>query len=288
MFGHRGLWAEGWKAVAFHPRGQPFDADVWELYHLDQDFAENHNLAARHPERLAQLQALWWQEAERNQVLPLDDRFGPRFAENGRRVQGGRTHFVLHAGMGHLPTDVAPDVRRRNYQIEAEVRIGPEGAEGVLIAHGDATSGYSLYLQGGHLVHDLNVGGRHHVLRSSQPVPAGHHHLGLRMQLGPPKPYTCPIAGPILLPAFRLATLLVDGQEAGSLQMDHGLNNFISWSGLDIGSDRGSPVSHYEAPFAFTGQLRCVRIQLAPLADGPDTDDPQAGEAEGHAQMARQ
>ena len=173
MFGHRGLWADGWKAVAFHPRGQAFDDDVWELYHLDADFNENHDLALQHPDQLQALVQRWWQEAERCQVLPLDDRFGQRFAENGRRVQGQRRQFVMHAGMGHLPNDVAPDLRGRDALIEAEVLLPQVDAEGVLIAHGDATSGYSLYLQGGRLVFDLNVGGVHRVLRSDRAVPPG-------------------------------------------------------------------------------------------------------------------
>jgi hypothetical protein len=67
-------------------------------------------------------------------VLPLDDRFGPRFAENAARFQGARNNFVFHAGMGHVPTDVAPDVRSRSYMIEAHVEIGQAGADGVLIA----------------------------------------------------------------------------------------------------------------------------------------------------------
>ena len=66
--------------------------------------------------------------------------------------------------MGHVPTDVAPDVRSRSYTIEAHVEIGDAGAEGVLIAHGDATSGYSLYVKDGHLVHDLNIGGGHEIV----------------------------------------------------------------------------------------------------------------------------
>ena len=266
MFGHRGLWHAGWKAVAFHPPGQPFDADRWELYHLDDDFAENHDLAAAQPERLQQLQALWWQEAERCQVLPLDDRFAARFAANGLRVQGDRTRFVMHAGMGHLPTDVAPDVRGRGYRIEAEVTLGEAPAQGVLIAHGDATSGYSLYLQDGHLVHDLNIGGVHHVLRSAQRVPAGHHTLGLRLDQGPLVRFQPPVGAPVQVPSYRRATLLIDGQPAGTLQGAHGFNMLVSWSGLDIGLDRGSPVSHYEAPFVFTGRLRRVTVTLDPVA----------------------
>jgi len=281
MFGHRGLWQGGWKAVAFHPPGQPFDADVWELYHLAEDFAENTDLASTHPDRLKALVDTWWREAERCQVLPLDDRFAARFAENGQRVQGHRHQFVMHAGMGHLPTDVAPDVRGRHYRIEAQVRLNGTQDEGVLIAHGDATSGYSLYLQGGHLVHDLNIGGVHQIVRSDRPVTAGHHVLGLQLQQGPLATVQLPVGPPAQLPAWRRVTLLIDGQAVGTAEHPHGFNSLISWSGLDIGLDRGSPVSHYEAPFVFTGQLRQVTVTLSPLG-GPDPD------LVGQAEMARQ
>jgi arylsulfatase len=264
MFGHRGLWHAGWKAVAFHPPGAPFDADRWELFHLDDDFSETDDLAQREPQRLAAMIEAWWREAERNQVLPLDDRFGPRFAENARRYHGPRRRFVFHAGMGHLPTDVAPDVRARDYLIEADVRIERADVQGVLIAHGDATSGYSLYVQDGHLVHDMNIGGVHHVLRSQRPVPLGRCRLGFRMQqgpLGPPPPGVVGVAG---IPSKRTGTLLIDGEPAGTLQTTVGFNNFVSWSGLDIGRDRGSPVSHYEAPFEFTGRLEKVTVTMDP------------------------
>ncbi|MHC2725515.1 arylsulfatase A-like enzyme [Bradyrhizobium diazoefficiens] len=112
MFGHRGLWQAGWKAVAFHPPGTPFENDRWELFHLDQDFSETNDLATKEPERLGRMIATWWEEAEKHNVLPLDDRFGPRFAENAARFHGARHHFVFHHGMGHVPTDVAPDVRK--------------------------------------------------------------------------------------------------------------------------------------------------------------------------------
>ncbi len=281
MFGHRGLWHGGWKAVAFHPSGQPLDADVWELYQLDADFAENHDLAAAQPAKLAELQALWWQEARRCQVLPLDDRFGPRFAENGRRVQGARRQFVFHAGMGHLPTDVAPDVRGRHYHMEADVVLAGAHDEGVLIAHGDATSGYSLYLQAGHLVHDLNVGGCHQLLRSAQPLAAGHHTLGVAVQQGPLTTLQLPVGLAVQVPAWRQATLLVDGEVVATARHAHGFNSLISWSGLDIGLDRGSPVSQYAAPFVFTGRLKRVTVTL----DGQGGAD---GDAVGQAEMARQ
>ncbi|WP_439815484.1 sulfatase-like hydrolase/transferase [Zavarzinia sp. CC-PAN008] len=266
MFGHRGLWRDGWKAVAFHPPGKSFDADVWELYHLEQDFAEVRDLAAERPDILKALVDAWWVEADRHAVLPLDDRFGPRFAENAARFHGPRRRFVFHRGMGHLPTDVAPDVRSRSYRIEAEARLDA-GDQGVLIAHGDATCGYSLFVRDGHLVHDMNVGGAHVVVTSTARLTPGPHSLGVAVRARPE--------------GGRRIVLLVDGQAAGAVETPLAFVNFVSWSGLDIGRDRGSPVADYAAPFAFTGHLKRVTVTM---------DDDQALDGDGLAQaeLARQ
>ncbi|MGY9073735.1 MAG: arylsulfatase [Acidimicrobiales bacterium] len=253
MFGHRGMWRDGWKAVAFHPPGTPFEQDVWELFNLETDFNETTDLAATHPEMLADLQAAWWAEAEAHQVLPLDDRFAPRFAENAARHTGDRTDFTFWKGMGHLPSDVAPDLRSRSYLITAHVEIPETGAEGVLIAHGDATTGYSLFVEDGHLVHDLNIGGSHQILRSETPVPSGPHQLGFHMSR---------IKGDPDHPHHGVGTLLVDGEEVGRFETNNIFFLMVSWSGLDVGFDRGSPVSHYAAPFAFTGSLIKVTVGL--------------------------
>jgi arylsulfatase len=268
MFGHRGLWKDGWKAVAFHPPGTPFDNDRWELYRLDRDFSETDDLAEREPARLKALIDDWWAAAEAHKVLPLDDRFGPRFAENAARYHGARSRFVFHAGMGHLPTDVAPDVRARTYRIEAEVRMVP-GDEGVLIAHGDATSGYSLYVRDGRLHHTLNIGGQKTTAVSDRPVPAGATRLGVISQR---QSDDAP---------DRTFTLTIDGVPAGEVTAATGFHTLISWSGLDIGLDRGSPVADYAAPFAFSGKLRKV---TAVMGDDQALD----GQAVGEAEMARQ
>jgi arylsulfatase A-like enzyme len=277
MFGHRGIWRDGWKAVAYHPPGMPFENDKWELFHLAEDFSEAVDLAGREPERLAELIALWWGEAEKHKVLPLDDRFGPRFAENAARFQGARNHFVFHAGMGHVPTDVAPDVRSRNYIIEADVEIDAADAEGVLIAHGDATSGYSLYIKDGLLVHDLNIGGGHEIVTSDRKVPAGAHRLGIRVER--PVRHEPPAKGSRT--GVSVYTLLIDGEPAGSTQTQLAFHNLISWSGLDIGRDRGSPVSHYAAPFEFSGKLLRVTVAM-------QNDQKLDGDDIGRAEMARQ
>lgn len=266
MFGHRGLWRDGWKAVAYHPPGLAFADDVWELYHLDADFSETADLAKAEPDRLAALIETWWREAEAYKVLPLDDRFAPRFAENAARFHGPRKRFVFHAGMGHLPTDCAPDVRSRSYRIEAEALIPPAGAEGVLIAHGDATSGYSLWLSDGRLRHTLNIGGALATVVSERSVEPGQRRLGVEVNQ---------------TTEGRQFTLTIDGQPAGGGVSKVGFLTLISWSGLDIGRDRGSPVGPYLAPFAFTGALRKVTVTM-------DGDQALDGEAVGAAEMARQ
>ncbi|MEJ7801455.1 MAG: arylsulfatase, partial [Ilumatobacter sp.] len=143
--------------------------------------------------------------------------------------------------------------------------IPESGAEGVLIAHGDATSGYSLYLEDGQLVHDLNVGGTHHVVRSERTVGAGRHELGFRMER---------------LDGHGTGTLSIDGEDAATMETDHCFFTLISFSGLDIGLDRGSPVGHYRAPFEFTGTLRRVVVDM-------DHDQDVDHQTAGAAQLAR-
>ena len=273
MFGHRGLWQDGWKAVAWHMPGSSFGDDRWELFDLDADFNECHDLATEHPERLASMVDTWWTEAQANQVLPLDDRFGERFAENAERFHGDRRTYVFTAGMGHLPSDVAPDLRSRSYTLTARVAPFETGTEGVLVAHGDATCGYSLFVRDGHLVHDLNIGGTHQVVESDGPIPSGTTTLAFRMRRSDGD-------GPF---PHGEGTLLVDGHVVGSMSTDQIFWLMISWSGLDIGLDRGTTVADYDrtgrhlGPFEFTGTLVDVVVELD---DDQDVDHDAAGVAE--------
>ena len=271
MFGHRGLVHDGWKAVAYHEPGTAFEDDEWELYHLAEDFNEVHNLAEVEPERLQQLQSLWWQQAETNQVLPLDDRFAPRFAENAERHRGGRTHYTFWPGMGHLPSDVAPDLRSRSYRISVDLEVLSDRDSGVLIAHGDATGGYSLYMDNGHLVHDLNIGGTHQLLTSPKPVLPGRRELAFVMQRQPQDDNS----------VIGRASLRVDDVEVAELSTNSIFTLMISWSGLDIGFDRGTTVGNYASPFTFSGKLHKVTVDLS---DDQELDHDGAGRAE----MARE
>ena len=132
--GQRAIWHKGWKAVTFHHRGTDFEADVWELYNLDVDLAEIDNLADRHPEKLADLIDLWWREAERYGVLPLDDL-------TGRAGVGWwpepRDQWVLHqdAVLPHF-FKAGPRVRGVSHRVTARIERDSTEDDGCIIADG--------------------------------------------------------------------------------------------------------------------------------------------------------
>ena len=153
MLGSRALYHDGWKSVVFHPTpfiaydgtdvSKPFDDDVWELYHVAEDFSEVDDLAEKEPEQLDKMKALWWEEAEKYQVLPLNNQPG-RFAD--RRFR--RERYEFHPGIGPLPEAVAPNLRGRGFVLTATLEVPAEGeVEGTLVAHGSHSGGYAVYLQ---------------------------------------------------------------------------------------------------------------------------------------------
>ena len=165
MLGSRALYHDGWKAVVFHTppfigydgsdARRPFDDDVWELYHVAEDFSEVHDLAAERPDKLAELQALWWQEAEKYQVLPLNNEPG-RFGDTRYR----RDRYELYGGIGPLPEAIAPNLRNRSFTIAAELDIPDDGAtDGVIVAHGSHAGGYVAYVQDRRLHYAYNFVG---------------------------------------------------------------------------------------------------------------------------------
>lgn len=168
MLGSRALYHDGWKAVVFHTSPfiaydggdmtKPFDDDVWELYHVAEDFSEVHDLAASEPEKLAEMVELWWSEAQRFQVLPLNNQPG-RFGDH--RYRRDRHEFL--GSTGPIAEAVAPNLRNRGWAIAAELR-GVGGSDesaagardGVIVAHGGHAGGYALYVRDDRLCFTYN------------------------------------------------------------------------------------------------------------------------------------
>jgi arylsulfatase len=180
MLGSRALYHDGWKAVVFHPPAlmaydgsdarRSFDEDIWELYHVTEDFSECHDVAARHPGKLAELQALWWAEAERNQVLPLNNQPG-RYGDTRFR----RERFVYHQGISSIPEALAPNLRNRPFQIMAALDVPVDGrCDGLIVGHGGHSGGYALYLEG-HRLHYVNnlLGAVLTTVSAGEELPAG-------------------------------------------------------------------------------------------------------------------
>jgi arylsulfatase len=258
MFAHRAIWADGWKAVTMHPSrgalariGDPtleirmgaFDDDVWELYHLADDFSEAHDLAATHPQKLSELQAIWWDDARRYNVLPLDDRLIERSQEPRPRVTVARDAYRFSSPI-RLVRSVSPSVINRDHHIRAVLDIPAEGCEGVILSNGGINGGYVLCIHDGHLVYVSNYLNREHtVVRSAERVPTG------RVTVGMEWVKTDPFAGDV--------TVFIDGVAVGAGQVTRTNPAIYAIAeGLEIGSDSGTPVwPEYSAPFRFTGGL---------------------------------
>jgi arylsulfatase A-like enzyme len=271
MFGSRALYHEGWKAVAFHPIGplyddglnpnDPFDDDVWELYHVAEDLSETTDLAAQEPDRLAALVERWWDEAERNQVLPLDNRVLWTLAYPKPSRLAPRDHFRYFPDGAPVPEHVAVNVRNRSHLLRVDVEI-PDGTvpSGVLLALGCALGGWSLHVIDGHLryVHNL-YGKERHVLVDPTALDAGHHQLELRFEKD---------AG-----HGGQALLRCDGNPRAEGTIPRftpaGFNGV--GIGLTCGYEWGPAVGDgYTAPFPFNATIRRAEV----LATGPVTRDP--------------
>jgi len=251
QMGHRGIWADGWKATTYHESGAPFEDDVWGLFHLDEDFSECHDLAAEHPQKLQELIELWWTEAGDKGVLPLDDRTIELFGGAPRPgTVHARSNYVYVPPLSHIPSDASPSLGARAWTITADVTVGDaaDGAvEGVIYARGSHNVGHSFFLQDGVLHFDYNALGTH--TRASAPVSLapGRHQLVARFD-------RTGKSGDI--------TVAVDGADLASASVPQ-LIRMLGSTGTDIGRDTLSPVvSDYEGPFPFTGTIHSVTFDI--------------------------
>ncbi|VTU20525.1 Arylsulfatase [Variovorax sp. SRS16] len=257
--GDRAIWHRGWKAVTLHQQGTDFDEDRWELYNLDNDFSECHDLAARQPEKLQEMIDLWWSEARAFDVCPLDDRKWGRLPTEAPRTV--TQVYRYHAGQGRIDRLSAPDLSDRSYSITAEVNIPPRGAEGVLVAFGTALAGYTLYLKNEHVVHEYVFSeNEKYVATSAVAIQPGRRVIRYEFsRRGPNR---------------GVGRLSIDGAIVGTVSVERTWPHRAVQTGLTCGRDSGLPVSaEYESPFTFTGEIHKVTMEVAP--DGqPDSTFP--------------
>jgi arylsulfatase len=247
MGGQRGIYHDGWKAVTRHESGTPYDADRWELYHLADDYSETRDLAAGEPARLEALVALWWQEARRYGVLPLDDRAQARaFARDPATI--ARRRFAMLPGTRLLTPVSGPNFAMRPFTIAADVAPLAGGEEGVLFAYGRRAAGFALYVKDGRLCFDYNLAGRHTLLRWVRALSRGLNLLG----------------GALTLDGGQARLKLTAGDAVlGEGDLPMGFPAGFGLLSSQCGMNDPSPVSaDYAAPFRFTGGIDQVVITL--------------------------
>ncbi len=251
MLGHRGIVKDGWKAVARHKYRTEMTDDVWELYNLNEDFSESNDLAAAMPEKLDELIELWWDEAAKYKVLPIEDGLA---APNKRPV---KRFFRLWPGVQRVPSDNSPQLMNTSHRVTAHFTVGNEPCEGVLFKDGDAWAGYSMYVQDGMVGYHYHFPMEPHEIRALVALTPGDHELAWEFTK------TTRTGG--------VGELRFDGKVVGSVEVPRMIRGWMPFNGMDVGRDNGAPVSpRYSSPFAFTGTIKWIDVELLDAKPGPD------------------
>lgn len=265
MLVNRGIYRDGWMAssrsfVPWVPVRGEFDplTAQWELYNVNEDFSQAVDVAAENPDKVRELEALFWKEAETYNVLPLDWRAVERLNSElqGRpSLAGNRKSYTYYPGQVALPDGACPPVLNRSFYVTANITIPEDGAEGMVYTRGGLTGGYGIYLRDGkaHFVYNMLAIERYHV--TSGELPTGDvtlqvkvDYLGKEGELG----------------KAANVTMLVDGKKVGEGKLPKTIPiQFSLGEGVDVGTDTGSAVDFtYQLPFSFTGEIEKVTVSL--------------------------
>jgi hypothetical protein len=274
LFGNRALYKDGWKAVTIHGNRMPwianavfpFEDDVWELYHIDEDFSESVDLADKHPEKLEELKARWEELAWENNVFPLYDDMIMRLAKQQDRLFGDRKVFTYYyPGAVRIAEKASAPVKDRSHTIETTLNLtGRE--EGVIVACGGFTGGYTLFIKNNRLYYDYNFYHGVYYALESPPLPRGEVHIKFNFIK------TGFIKG--------IGELYVNGKKVAETEMpEMHISTFSLSETFDVGIDSGTPVSKkYRVTnhYPFTGNLDKVVITLT---GEEEISDPRKAEA---------
>ena len=254
MLGTRGIWHKGWFANTVHaatPSGwSHFDKDPWELYHIEADRSQCHDLAGKEPERLEEMKKLWFAEAGKYNGLPLADmNILETLMRSRPYLAGDRTTFTYYPNTAEVGIGAAVEIRGQTFSVLAEVTVDTTGAEGVIFKQGGAHGGHVLFIQDGRLHYIYNfMGEEEQKISSSGAAPMGKHVFGVRFVRGGTVEGSHTPLGE--------ATLFIDDAAVGSLadMKVHPGTFGLAGAGLSVGRNSGSAVSSsYKAPYAFSG-----------------------------------
>ncbi|NEO89571.1 MAG: arylsulfatase [Moorea sp. SIO3G5] len=264
-FGSRGIYVDGWYACTFGPQipwksadsGNNLDdwdstKDVWELYHITEDFTQMHDLAAQEPELLEVMKQLFLEEAEENLAFPIGGSLWVNMHPKDR-IASPYSSWIFDEGTTRMPEFTAPGLGRESNLVTLDVKLG-ENASGVLYALGGSGGGVSLFMDNGLLKYEYNMLLLdRYKAASDAPIPAGHHTIEVKTTIAS-------------LSSPGEVVIRVDGAEVDRTPIDQVVPAaFTASETFDVGTDLGAPVSlDYadRAPFEFDGTINKVEVKL--------------------------
>lgn len=263
MFGNRAIYSDGWVAATtpltapwspISKKADPVHGWNWELYNVATDFSQAKNLAAENPKKLEEMKLLFYGEARKYGVLPIDSTKVPRLDVSLRpSLTEGKTEFTYYDNMRRIPEGTAPDFKNKSHTITAEIEIPEGGADGVLVTQGGRFGGWGLYILDDKPVYVYNVANLERYEIKGKPLKPGKHTIKYEFD------YDGGGAG-----KGGNGRLYVDGKKVAEGRIDRTMGYRISLDEtFDIGSDAGEPVSEdYHVPFDFQGTLKRVDVHL--------------------------
>jgi len=267
MFGNRAIYSDGWLARTIHkapwerePR-RPMQEDIWDLYNVDEDFSLVNNLSEEHPEKLQELLDLFMSEAEKYHVLPIDDRVFVRLlAEKVGRpdLMAGRSSLTLSEGMTGMTENTFINIKNKSKTITAEVEVGSDGGNGIILAQGGRFGGWALYVKDGVPAYDYNfVGLMRFTVASSKKLPAGKSTIKFDFAYD---------GGPEDMGKGGNGTLYINDEKVGEGRIEH--TQAIVFSAdetADVGIDLATPVVETigaEKESIFSGSIPKVTVEV--------------------------
>ncbi len=273
MLGNRAIYHEGWVA-ATTPANLPWEPSTatppdvitgykWELYNVMDDPTQSTDLAAKMPDKLKQMQAIFYLEAQKHDVLPLDNSTLARFTTPRPSLTAGRTTFTYTGGLTGVPNSGAPSILNKSYTITAEVEIPAGGAEGMIVTDGGRFGGYGLFLSKGEFgmgrskpVFLYNLLDLKRTTWEGPELGAGKHTIVFDFKSDGPG-----------LGKGGTGVLSVDGKEVARNSMEHTTPiTFPEDETFDIGEDTRTGVAmveyRYDVPFKFTGKVNKLTFKL--------------------------
>ncbi len=275
MFGDHALYHEGWIAstkvmrppwitaggVGVDPTQFP-----WELYDLNKDWTQSEDVAAKYPEKVKELEGLFWQEAEKYQVKPLDATVVTRLITPRPSITAGRNVFTWTAPLTGTPNGDAPSILNTSYCFKAEIDVPQGGGEGVLITQGGRFGGYGLYVLKGKPVFLWNLVDLERIRwEGAEALAPGKHVLEFDFKYEGLGMATLAYNNVSGIGRGGTGTLSVDGKVVATQKMEHTIPFILQWDeNLDIGSDTGTPVDDrdYKVPFAFNGKIGKITLTI--------------------------